>query len=238
MQAKTDLARIELAECDLIQAGAGASKLRARPLESREAERLLLAQELHDGPIQDLFVLSYALQAEATDANRSQQNTVQVELMKVIRNLRALCEELRPSALLSSGLEKAIRSHLACFSKRHPSYNIQCEITQDDGLSKQTRLALYRIYQQALVNIVRHAQADRIFVRFQINDGQAVLDVRDNGIGFTVPQNLIEFARCGHLGLVGGLERAEALGGEFVVDSTPGDGTKITVRVPLHAQTG
>ena len=236
MQPEMDLAKSEFPSQNHIHAEV--CELRARLLESREAERLLLAQELHDGPIQDLLALSYALQAEATHGNLSDHNSVRAELMEAIRKLRVLCEELRPSTLLSSGLEESIRSHLAGFAERHPSYEIQCEIAQDDGLSERTRLAFYRIYQQALANIIRHSQADQVFVYFHIRDGQAVLEIQDNGRGFMVPESWIEFARNGHLGLVGGFERAEAIGGKFIVDSAPGKGTKITVSVSLDAQNG
>ncbi len=209
------------------------AELRGRLAESRESERLLLAQELHDGPIQDLFALSYKLTAAPENAPIPEIKTVQNDVMQIIGTLRRLCEELRPSTLLSHGLETAIQSHLEQFKQQYPGYQIEVDLDTDGHLPERISLALFRIYQQALANIVRHAQADRIVIGFRIQSNQAVLEICDNGRGFLVPENWIDFARQGHLGLVGAIERAEAVGGEVFVTSAPGNGTQIQVKVPL-----
>lgn len=216
------------------RAEAEVTELRRRLAESRESERLFLAQELHDGPIQDLFALFYSLTAEAGAPQAPQLKPVQDGIMQVISTLRKLCEELRPSTLISHGLGKAIESHLEQFKQQYPKYEVKLELGKDSVLPERINLALYRIYQQALANVVRHAQADRIVVRFQTRDGQAILEVEDNGRGFTVPTNWIDFAREGHFGLIGGFERAEVVGGKLSVNSTPGRGTRIQVRVPVN----
>jgi PAS domain S-box-containing protein len=209
------------------------AELRGRLTESREAERLLLAQELHDGPIQDLFALSYRLTALSEEVQTPEFKSVQDDVMHVVGTLRRLCEELRPSTLLSYGLERAIRSHLEQFKQQYPSYQVQTDFAHDGQLPERIGLALFRIYQQALANILRHAQADRIHVGFRIEEKYAVLEIRDNGRGFVVPDNWIDFAREGHLGLIGSFERAEAVGGKVTVTSEPGTGTQIQVRVPF-----
>lgn len=215
------------------RAQAEIAELRGRLAESREAERLLLAQELHDGPIQDLFALSYKLTASPENAPIPEFQTVQNDVMEIIGTLRRLCEELRPSTLISHGLETAIQSHLEQFKQQYPAYHIEVTVDKDSRLPERVSLALFRIYQQALANIVRHAQADRIVVGFRAETNQAVLEVRDDGRGFVVPEHWIDFARQGHLGLVGAIERAEAIGGEITVTSAPGNGTQIQVKVPL-----
>jgi PAS domain S-box-containing protein len=211
------------------------TELRSRLSEGREAERLFLAQELHDGPIQDLFALSYSLTSLSESAQLPQIKSIQDGVMEVVGTLRKLCEDLRPSNLISHGLEKAIESHLEQFKEQYPTYKIHSELNQNGSLPERISLALYRIYQQALANIIRHAQADEIFVRFQIEADQAVLEVRDNGRGFAMPATWLELARQGHLGLIGGLERAEAVGGKLTVDSAPGKGTSIQVKVPINS---
>lgn len=212
-------------------------ELQRRRSESREAERLFLAQELHDGAVQELLALSYNLAALPDEAQAPQLTSVQDGIMQVVDTLRMLCEELRPSALISSGLTDAMRSHIEQFKKQHPKFDIQMELAQDGTLlSEKTRLALYRIYQQALANIVRHAQADQIIVCFRLEDSHAVLEVQDNGRGFTVPENWIDYARQGHLGLIGVVERAESVGGNLTIHSAPGKGTKIQARVPFNTQ--
>ena len=209
------------------------AELRGRLSDSRESERRLLAQELHDGPIQDLFAISYKLQAFSESTQEPQFKSMQEEVMRVVGTLRKLCEELRPSALISYGLGEAIQSHLEEFKQQYPSYEVHSELKEVDGLPEKISLALYRIYQQALINIVRHAHADRIVVRFQVEADQALLEVQDNGRGFSVPTNWIDFARQEHFGLIGGFERAEAVGGKMTIYSSPGNGTRIQVRVPL-----
>lgn len=209
------------------------AELRGRLTESREAERLFLAQELHDGPIQDLFALSYKLTALSEEVQTPEFKSVQDDVMHVVGTLRRLCEELRPSTLLSYGLERAIQSHLEQFKQQYPSYQVQTDFAHDGQLPERISLALFRIYQQALANILRHAQADRIHVGFRVEEKYAVLEIRDNGRGFVVPDNWIDFAREGHLGLIGSFERAEAVGGKVAVTSEPGTGTQIQVRVPF-----
>ena len=209
------------------------AELRGRLSESREAERLFLAQELHDGPIQDLFALSYKLTALSEQTQHQELKTIHDDVMQVVGTLRRLCEELRPSALISYGLEKAIRWHLEQFNQQYPAYKIEAKFEHDGLLAERISLALFRIYQQALANIVRHAQADQIFIGFRVEENQAVLEIHDNGRGFIVPGNWLEFARQGHLGLLGGFERAEAVGGKVTVTSAPGRGTHIQVKVPV-----
>jgi signal transduction histidine kinase len=218
------------------RAQAEVAELRGRLTESREAERLFLAQELHDGPIQDLFALSYNLTSLLEKTGLAELQAAQEDVTRVVGTLRRLCEELRPSTLISHGLERAIRSHLEQFRQQYPGYEVHAEFQQDVMLPERVSLALFRIYQQALANIVRHAQADQIFVGFQAQDGDALLEIHDNGRGFTVPGNWLDFARQGHLGLIGGFERAEAVGGRVTVTSAPGKGTQIEVRLPLNGQ--
>lgn len=220
------------------RAQAEVAELRGRLTESREAERLFLAQELHDGPIQDLFALSYNLSLLLEKTRLAELKAAQDDVTRVVGTLRQLCEELRPSTLISHGLGKAIEAHLEQFKQQYPSYKVRAEVRQDGVLPERISLALFRIYQQALANIVRHAQADEISVGFRIQDGYALLEIRDNGRGFIVPDKWLDFARQGHLGLIGGFERAEAVGGRVRVTSAPGKGTQIHVRVPWDGQTG
>jgi signal transduction histidine kinase len=100
------------------------------------------------------------------------------------------------------------------------------------ALPEQVRLALFRIYQQALNNVVRHAQASLVSIRFELDAQQTLLQIQDDGRGFEVPKRWIELVRRGHLGLVGIVERAEAIGGRLEVVSTPGEGSLVRVVVP------
>jgi signal transduction histidine kinase len=102
-------------------------------------------------------------------------------------------------------------------------------MSDGQSLPERQRLALFRIYQQALANVVRHSAATQVDVRFTHTPEETVLEVQDNGVGFQAPERWITLAREGHLGLVGASERAEAIGGKLEVITSPGEGALIRV---------
>ncbi len=213
-------------------------ELRKRLMQGRETERLRLAQDLHDGPLQEIMAVTFQLQplesSLSQDADRAQLQAIQESLRQLTRSLRDICGELRPPTLIPFGLEKAIRSHAAETQAAHPEVEISLELAQDgQNLSEQVRIILFRIYQEAFHNILRHAKATQVFVRLSLDEEQATLDVEDNGVGFEIPSRWIRLARQGHLGLVGALERAEEVGGKLEISSTPGKGTRLHAVVPL-----
>jgi PAS domain S-box-containing protein len=207
-------------------------------LESSEAERLRIAQELHDGPIQELYGLSFRLgeleEALSDDAGIGQLVASAVLVQQVTQNLRALCMELRPPTLAAFGLEQAIRSHANHFQGAYADLTLQLELAQDgQQLPERIRLALFRIYQEALNNIVRHAQAHQIQVRLSFDEAQVELEIRDDGCGFQIPKRWIHLAQAGHLGVVGMRERIQAIQGQLEIISSPGEGTSVQVVVPF-----
>lgn len=209
-----------------------------RLIENVEAERLFLSQELHDGPLQVLngmvFKIASALSNNPTDELREQLLDMRQQAIELIDSLRAICNNLRPPALAPFGLEKAIRSHADKFQTANPDILLALHLDSDgQTLPERVRLALFRIYQQALANIVKHADAGLVEVDFVFDDHQAILRIRDDGVGFEVPKHLMSLAKEGHLGLVGASERAEAVGGQLSVQSTAGEGTQIQVVVPF-----
>jgi PAS domain S-box-containing protein len=208
-----------------------------RLLESIEAERISLARELHDGPMQDLYgvlwnyeVLKNALEGEEADLLENTQDTIQV----VVNTLREICGELRPVALDHFGLEKGIHTYISKIRESHPELVIEVKIDeQDKALSDRVKVAVYRVIQNALNNIVRHSQAKYALVSFQQNGPNVHLHIQDDGCGFVVPERWVELARSGHFGLVGMIERIHAVGGHLNVISAPGKGTTISVEVPV-----
>ena len=209
-------------------------------IQNREMERLYIAQELHDGPLQDLigstFSLADALNMASDERLVIKLNTILAGLQKQIRELRAFSSELRPPTLAPYGLEKAIRSHVERFQDKNSGLRIHLDLMQDGkSLPDEIRLALYRIYQESLNNVVRHAEAGDVWVEFSLGEDQVQLEIRDNGRGFDLPSDWLELARHGHLGLVGIQERAEAIGGSVEISSEPAEGTKVRVSVPSIA---
>ncbi len=215
-------------------------EVRRRLVYSRESERLTLAQELHDGPVQDLYAIAYSIAGTLMD-NAPNGLTQELENIKnkvegVVHVLRMICGELRPPTLAPFGLEKTIRSHAENFQQEHPEIWVELDLRPDgQTLPEPVRLALFRIYQQALINVVRHSQADHVQVRFHYDQNAARLEVIDNGCGFHVPEGWIDFVRSGHFGLAGSAERAEAAGGVLKVESQPGQGTRLRVEIPLES---
>jgi PAS domain S-box-containing protein len=211
-------------------------ELRDRLQGSIEKERLRLAQELHDNPMQALHSVMYGLEELRTTANQQISDKLvklTSELQSVLDGLRATTKELRPPTIFDFGLENTIRSYTEDFLEEHPEMNVSLSLARDHQiLPEEMRLALFRIFQQAMMNIVRHSEATEIHVRFAFDVEKVYLEISDNGKGFEVPSNWIEFVREGHFGLAGAAERASSFGGSFEVESIPGNTTTIKVSIP------
>ena len=212
------------------------TELRNHLQSSVELERLRLAQELHDGPMQDLYGSSYRLDEllDTVDVEtRAALEDVNEEIEQTISELRAIAKELRPPAISNFGLEKAIRSYVEDFQDKHPNINLHLSLAQDRQLLPENmRLTLFRVFQQALANVLRHSQASEVRVRFSLDAEEARLEVSDNGSGFTVPPSWMGFVRQGHFGLAGAAERVNALGGILLVESRPQQSTTVTAVIP------
>jgi signal transduction histidine kinase len=215
-----------------------------RLIQQREMDRLNIAREIHDGPLQELIGISYFLQdalataSEREDAYECLQSKVKSSLTSISKqsaDLRRFCSELRPPALAPFGLEPAIRSHAELFQEKHPDIHISLQLEHDgQRIPEVKRMALFRIYQECLANVVRHSHATEVEVYLSMTDSLVQLEVRDNGQGFKVPEKWVDLARDGHLGLVGIMERAQAIGGKVSVYSSPGKGTRMISSIPLE----
>jgi len=195
----------------------------------REKERERLAQEIHDGPVQDLHGLHMQLKALPDLPDGAQ--TIGDDLMRVTGELRALSADLHPPALQRFGLAAALRSHADRLRDRHPDLQIETDLPDDCGpLSDALALALFRVAQEALNNAVQHGNADRVQVQLRCPDDAVRLKIRDDGDGFAPPSDWHALAEEDHYGLLGMRERAEAIGAEFDIDSAPGEGTRIRLR--------
>jgi signal transduction histidine kinase len=216
-------------------------EVQRRLIEQREQERLQIARDLHDGPVQELLGAMYALQGMLSDDETSNiadgLRSIAETLRQQAAELRDYAGNLRPPALSKFGLERAIRSHAESFQQKHPEIQITMEATQEGSLlPEEMRLALFRIYQEAMRNIARHSPKANVTIRFEKDDREARLEISDDGPGFEVPKDWLALARAGHLGLVGMRERAEAIGGQLEITAAPGWGTRIRATVPLKDQ--
>jgi PAS domain S-box-containing protein len=213
------------------------AEVHRRLIDSAELERLNLAQELHDGPLQELQAMTYRVSMLESMVDHpegsAEVQALREEIQKITQSLRAVCGELRPPSLAPFGLEKAIRSHAEQFQERYPEIRLHLDLMNDGReIPERVRLALFRIYQHSIANIFRHSQARNVEIVFRFDDQQIELRIEDDGKGFRVPKRWIELVRQGHFGLVGSIERAESIGGKLEVYSRPGAGARVCVFVP------
>ncbi len=203
---------------------------------SIEMERLRLAQNLHDRPLQELYAVIYKLEELRLGADRENSQLladVIGDIRRTLDALRSTATELRPPALSRFGLEKAVRSYMQEFHDKQPGIQVKLSLARDrQSLPETVRLVLFRVLQEALANVVRHGQATEIQVRFAFDAEEARLEISDNGKGFAVPENWMSLVREGHYGLAGMAERVTAAGGHLSVESAPGSRTTIRVTIP------
>ncbi len=202
-------------------------------VEVQENERRYIARELHDEAGQvvvTMMVHLSLLEQNAGDPDAIRQISAEMHesLSSVSSMLHQIATNLRPASLDHAGLEASLRQYLEQVSDQH-EMKINLEYEDVGGrMSSEMEIALYRILQESVNNILRHAHATQIDVVLKPRGEQLILMIEDNGVGFD-PEAARQSKR---LGLFGIRERAEAIGGELVIESAPGKGTTILVEVP------
>lgn len=203
----------------------------------QEEERRRLSRELHDDTIQSLIALKQRVQLVEMDWEGHPVSTALAELEGVaeqtIENLRRMVRALRPIYLEDLGLVAAIEMLASDTGEKLGSgiaFHCQGRMRRLDAA---TELALYRIVQEALNNIIRHSGASQASVQMTFHADTIQITIKDNGKGFTVPESPAEFAPGDHFGLLGMFERADLLGGEIHITSSPGNGTSLSITAPF-----
>ncbi len=217
------------------RAAAEATEVRRRLAEARERERLRLARDLHDGPVQNLYRVGHDLDRLGESMDAESVAPVRTRVGDVARSLRQMLVELRPTLAQHLGLGPALRTVARHAEERHDLTITVHDATGPMRSTEAGRVALFRIAQEAIENAGRHAEASTIRLELVARDGTIRLSVQDDGKGFDVPERMVDLARQEHFGLVGAQERAEAAGGGFEVRSVPGRGTRIEAWVPAEA---
>ena len=150
----------------------------------------------------------------------------------VTRTLRSLLSELRPPALDEHGLTGALKLYGDAFAKQ-AGINVSVDAQVDERPAPEVETIVYRITQEALTNVAKHAQARHVWIRLAAGEHAVDLTVRDDGVGFD-PEQAARLLQDGHFGLVGMRERAEMGGGRLDLDSRPDHGTTIHLTLPLR----
>lgn len=206
-------------------------------LNAQEAERRNIARELHDEIGQVITSVQMNLQSiEARISDPALQSSLEesrVMLERLLQQVRELSLDLRPSLLDDLGLVPALRWYIERQSKRSGL------VIEFQGESPSRRLppeietVCFRVTQEAVTNIIRHARATHAWVSLQSQNGELDLTIRDDGVGFNVETAFRQAMGGASMGIVGLQERVLFAGGRFAIESTPADGTRVRVRLPL-----
>jgi two-component system sensor histidine kinase DegS len=203
-----------------------------------EAERNRIARDLHDGPIQGISATTLSLEAVklmmeagSTDIALETLRKVCGELAEEAMNLRRVMSDLRPPVLEERGLIPAVRE--LC-DRWHNETGVAAEVIADShaDVASDVETLAYRVVQEALSNVKKHARASLVTVRVEALAGTLRVGVRDDGVGFDA-EMAREFLKSGRVGLASMRERAELAGGTLTVKSSPGSGTTIMATLPF-----
>jgi signal transduction histidine kinase/HAMP domain-containing protein len=209
-----------------------------KAINAQEQERKRIARDLHDDTSQALTALMFAAE-EGLEIDNEEEIKSQLDYMhrlskQTLEGIHKLLFDLRPSMLDHLGLMPAIRS----FAKsRLEPQGVQVDIREPDKtcrLLSEVETALFRVVQEAITNITKHAGARHVKISCKMTEGLACIDICDDGIGFS-PNEVTLSPETGHgLGLLGMNERLEIVGGKLEVVSTLGQGTQVKIRIPLN----
>ena len=213
-------------------------RLSRQLLSAQEEERKMISRELHDQIAQTLTGINIrlaSLKTESTLNNKGLQKKIsstQRLVEKSVDIVHRFARELRPTVLDDLGLIPALHSFMKGFTKRTGVHAHLTVFAAVEKLSATRRTVLFRVAQEALTNVARHARASRVEVGIRKLPDCICMKIRDDGKSFDVER---AFRANGgkHLGLLGMRERLEMVGGSFVVESAPGRGTTITAQLPL-----
>jgi len=215
-------------------------RLSRQILSAQEEERKKISRELHDVIAQTLTSINLRLSAlkreAALDTKGIEKNIARTQELveKSVHIVHQFARQLRPTVLDDLGLIPALQTFMKTFKEEtgiHVSLSAFAAVEEVNG---DKRTVLYRVTQEALNNVARHARASQVDVSVQKLDGGVCLKIRDNGKGFSA-ERALQARKQNRLGLLGMRERVEMVNGNFTIESTPGNGTTILAQIPLAA---
>jgi signal transduction histidine kinase len=207
----------------------------------QEEERRRLARELHDATVQDLIALGQRVEIVERELTRDAQRAatrlqdLRPQITAIIDGLRRQIHALRPLYLEDLGFIPALEMLVHDIGQRHQlatDFRVIGAIETQPSLPVQ--ISAFRIAQEALQNVVKHAHATQVDMSLHLDDTHLTLRIADNGSGFAIPSRPNYLAQEGHFGLLGMKERAQLHNGALQIESQPGLGTAVSVRLPLY----
>ena len=237
-----DISERKQAEEKLRESEQNLRALASQLITAQERERERIARGLHDELGQSLLVLKLqaghikkSLEKEQTDIRKECQDMTR-QLDRLVDEVRRLARNLSPTMVRDLGLSSALNRLIEEFTLH---YEVQTDIhrieVMNELFSREAQINIYRIFQEALTNIGKYAQASRLTIAMQREDGQVAFMVADNGRGFKVDEVLGGDPSCRGLGLMAMKERVRMMGGTLEIKSEEGKGTRITFIIPVSA---
>ncbi len=216
-------------------------KERDRILYVEEGVRREVARELHDGPAQMLAALIMGIRnlnktlAKAPERIEADLLQLEASSQKALYQVRNILFDLRPVILESQGLGPALQGYAERLRSLEP-FNLELDVRHKTHLRPNVEGVVFSILQEAVNNAKKHGAPRNVWIKTAEARGWLILTVRDDGCGFEVQEVQQSLAARNSFGLLNMRERAEVAGGRLQIESAPGRGTKITLRVPLTAQ--
>jgi len=212
-------------------------------LAAQEEERKRIARDLHDDTAQSMLLLTHQLDAVASDPKQKISKPVRERLaylyslaVEILGGLRRYAQELRPAILDHMGLVAALEWMAdKLITEDEINADVQLDMQRQD-LPHEVQLVLFRIAQEALLNVKRHAEASKVVIRLESEAGKIRMIIADNGKGLA-QLGISDLSNRGKLGLMGMQERAQLLRGTLSIESDLGKGTAIIVEIPLEELT-
>ena len=211
-----------------------------RATRAQEEERKRISMELHDQTIQELIVLSRQLDLleiknrEADKDTPSLIKEIKSQTTNVIQNIRRMSQNMRPATLDRLGLLPALGYLTSEFTRQAGISATINTLGKQVRLAEEVELMLFRIAQEALNNVSRHAQAGRVRVEVEFQECKVLVKIIDDGKGFDFQDAWLNIAQNGKLGMIGMQERAHLINGTLSIKSEPGKGTTVIAEAPLY----
>jgi len=207
---------------------------------AQEEERKRMAREIHDGPAQSLANLVLRTEIAERMLAKQEFQLVQEELMELKSQVRSGLEEirkiifnLRPMALDDLGLVPTLRKFVQDFEEKTKIRAVFETAGRELRMPSAMEAAVYRLVQEAFSNALKHASATYVSLELKFYPRRVLITIQDNGVGFDVEQTMARTKKNSHYGLIGMNERVELLNGKMDIQSARGQGTKISISVPV-----
>jgi len=212
-------------------------RLHRQVIRGREEERKRLARDLHDTVIQSLAGMNYQMAEIRTHLSGAQDESLvkaQTQIQGLIGVLRQICNDLRPPTLDVLDFYEAIQTKVSEVEENaNFKVRVFIEGNEQQEMGEDVKLCIYRLIQESLINVQKHAEADHAEVWVQVTSERITVMVTDNGNGFTVPDQLELLVPDRHYGLIGIKEMVEAVNGSLSITSSPGQGCILAAQVPI-----